>query len=106
MPNELLFVSPEFPKNNMGLRRGSIIQANEDIPCLGLERGDRVPLGYDGEYVRCMGYTWSIDQIVDEIHRGFWTITEDSCNLSNEQAQREFIQFVEQRSATRVDQSS
>jgi len=98
MDEKLLF--PEFPKSTMGLQRGSILRAVEDIPQLGFKRGDRFPIGFDGQYVRCLGFTWSIDQIEDEILRGVWTITGEVADLSDPAKAKHFAEKIEQRTAT------
>ena len=93
------FYFPEFPEGTMGLKRGSILKANLDIPHLGITRGFRFPLGFDGEYIRCTNLSWSIEKIEDEIQRGIWTITGEVSDLSSPERARHFIEKIEQRQA-------
>lgn len=66
---------PDFPNNNAGLKRGTILQAtHEAVSQLGLKVGDRIPIGFDGEYIRCGPFTWSVTQLTDEISGGIWSI--------------------------------
>lgn len=94
------FYLPEFPQNMFNLQRGSIIKAVADIPQLGMREGDLLPLGFDGRYVRCLGFTWSIDKLQDEILNGIWEVTGEIVDLSDSERMRSFIQEVEQREAT------
>ncbi len=86
-----------FPANALGLKRGSIIvsahpQVEEQ---LGVKVGDSLPIGFDGTYVCCAGFTWSIEQLVKEIRYGLWTINNKCVDLSSEEARHEFRSIVE-----------
>jgi len=67
---------PEFPANNLGLRRGTILESAhiEVERQLGLTVGKRTAIGFDGEFVRSAGCTWSIEQLGKEINLGFWKV--------------------------------
>jgi hypothetical protein len=60
---------PEFPKNELGLKRGTILKAVD--PALmrtGIHPGDELMIGYDGKRVLCGPlYSWTIEQLVREI---------------------------------------
>jgi hypothetical protein len=87
---------PTFPENKLGLVRGSILQAkDETVSQLGLKVGHQIPIGYDGESVRCMGFDWDIDQLVGEIEAGIWEIV-GKADLSDPQKSAEFARVVEQ----------
>jgi len=100
MTDNIKFYLPEFPSNMLNLQRGSLLKAARDIPQLGIKKGDPLPLGFDGKYVRCMGLTWSIDRIVQEILDGFWEVMESPLDLSDPDKMRDFVKFIEQRDAT------
>jgi|GEM_PF-3902362 len=66
---------PEFPANPLNLKRGTVLEAADPIcRSCGVQIGQRFPIGFDGEYVRCGGLTWSVDQLVGEIRAGYWAI--------------------------------
>ncbi|HSI21087.1 MAG TPA: hypothetical protein VLA04_05315 [Verrucomicrobiae bacterium] len=73
-----------FPANSIGLQRGTVLRGSHPaVGQLGLEVGQEVPIGYDGEYVRCGPFTWSIDQLVQEVGGGIWEITGEVVNLAD-----------------------
>jgi hypothetical protein len=88
---------PEFPPNSLGLTRGTILRViHPDAAAqLGLALGDRIPIGFDGTYVRSFGLTWSIEQLTEEIAvHFFWDI--DGClDLSDEKLSLAFARRVE-----------
>ncbi len=88
---------PDFPKNELGLKRGTILKAKPALEGqLGLKTGNRIPIGFDGEYVRCYGFTWSIDQLVREIEElGYWEIDEEVIDLTDEPRSLKFAQEIE-----------
>ena len=87
---------PKFPKNNIGLVRGSIIVALTDrTNYLGVKKGSGIPIGFDGNYIRCSNLTWSIDDLVEEIREGIWEIA-DKVDLSNKGISQHFAKNVEQ----------
>jgi len=88
---------PEFSKNSLDICRGTILRANQNISYLGVKIGDLLPIGFDGQYVRCQGLTWGIEDLVEEIRSGVWTITGRRVNLSNEVVARRFGNTIEQR---------
>lgn len=86
---------PGFPKNFHGLKRGTILKALDDrVRMVGLKKGDRIPIGYDGEYIRCVSLTWNIEQIVEEILRGVWDV-DGELDLSDPELSLQFAQHVE-----------
>jgi hypothetical protein len=86
---------PAFPENPLGLVRGSILAAkHEAVAQLGLKVGQEIVIGYDGEFVRCQGADWDIDQLVEEINGGFWEIT-GKADLSDPQRSMDFARIVE-----------
>jgi len=65
--------APEFPENELGLQRGTMLEALDPIcKTIGVDVGQSIPIGWDGEYVRCQGCTWSVEQIVQEISERHW----------------------------------
>lgn len=66
----------EFPKNSLGLQRGSCIISNHPRikDELNLDIGMMIPLGYDGTFVRSGIFSWDIADLVDEIEKGYWKI--------------------------------
>jgi hypothetical protein len=89
---------PKFPDNPLGLKRGSILEAiHPDVNQLMLAVGQRILIGYDGEHIRCGPFTWSVEQIVDEINKGIWKVIvgEDFIDLSDPEESREFALIIE-----------
>lgn len=88
---------PDFPSNLMGIQRGTLIRSNhiQVEKQLGIKIGEKIPVGFDGEYVRCGPFTWSIDQLMDEIDRGYWVI-DGLVDLSNPLVSLGFAEKVEQ----------
>ncbi len=75
MERKLVTSLPAFPRNVLVLQRGTILQAKDDrVRGLGLQVGARIPIGFDGERVRCRSLVWDVDQIVDEIGGGVWKV--------------------------------
>lgn len=93
-----------FPENSLGLVRGSLLRAiDPNVSQLGLTVGDVIPIGYDGEYVRSGSFTWSIEQLVEEVGWGIWEVA-GVCDLSTEENDRYFQRLVEHRlSAVVID---
>ena len=87
---------PEFPKNDVDLVRGSVIVALTDrTNYLGVKRGDGIPIGFDGEYIRCgSDLTWGIDDLIGEIKGGIWKI-EGEVDLSDKEISQHFAKNVE-----------
>jgi hypothetical protein len=66
---------PKFPDNRLGLKRGTILIATDQrVNQLSLEIGDKIVIGFNGQYIVCGPYTWNIAQIVNEIECGVWEI--------------------------------
>lgn len=88
---------PDFPFNSMGIQRGTVIRSNDILVerQLGIKIGEKIPVGFDGEYVRCGPFTWSIDQLMDEIDYGCWVI-DGLVDLSNPLVSLGFAEKVEQ----------
>lgn len=87
---------PEFPDNILGLRRGSVLEAmDEVVNQITLNVGTKIVIGYDGEYVRFGPFTWSIEQILEEIERGIWRITGSVWDLSDPEELAEFGRMIE-----------
>ena len=57
---------------------GCILKANKDLPFFGIDKGDILPLYFDGKYLRIGSLSWSPEQIAEEINDGVWTIVENS----------------------------
>lgn len=87
---------PEFPKNDLGIQRGTLIRCNhiEVEKQLGVKVGEVIPVGYDGEYVRCGPFAWDIEQLCEEINGGYWLIT-GQADLSNAVHSLKFARKVE-----------
>ena len=87
---------PEFPQNELGLKRGTILTAIDDaVSQLGMKRGDKIILGFDGKYIRCQGFTWSIEQITTEIEvYKIWKI-DGEVDLSDPARSLKFAQDIE-----------
>ena len=83
-----------FPENDHGFENGVLIkclhQAVEDQ--LGIPVGKSIPIGWDGQYVRCGPYTWSVDQLAEEIAGGFWEI--DTTKRMNLDELNDLISFL------------
>jgi hypothetical protein len=91
-----LYELPDFPKNRLGLKRGTILLAtNSAINEIAIMVGQRIFLGFDGEFVRCGPFTWSIEKIVEEIEQGTWLISEEYIELSDPKESKDFALFVE-----------
>ena len=87
---------PKFPKNDVGLIRGSVIVSLTDrTSYLGVREGDGIPIGFDGEYICCgSDLTWDIDDLAEEIKGGIWRI-EGEVDLSNKETSQRFARNVE-----------
>jgi len=87
---------PAFPENNAGLKRGTILQAtHEAVAQLGMKVGDKIPIGFDGKYVRCGPFTWGVEQLTSEIANGVWLIA-GVVDLSDPDRATSFANMVEQ----------
>lgn len=85
-----------FPKNPMGLKRGSILEAVNPIENqLAVMIGKRVILGYDGEFVCCGPFKWSTEKIVQEIRNGIWKIIDETYELVTHEEMAEFALKIE-----------
>lgn len=88
---------PKFPENSLGLLRGSMIRciSDEVEAQLGIPVGVAIPIGFDGTYVRCGGFTWDIAQLVHEISE--WKVWEiaDPIDLSDPTRAARFMREVE-----------
>ena len=64
-----MVISPEFPVNHLGLRRGSILKAIDyDTACrLGIRIGQLVPIGFNGKKVVSGRIEWDICDLIHEI---------------------------------------
>lgn len=87
---------PEFPENKLGLKRGTILRAKPALGGqLGLKTGARIPIGFDGTYIKCCGFDWSIDQLVREIEvLDYWEI-DGEIDLTDESRSLKFAQDIE-----------
>lgn len=66
---------PRFPKNTLGLCRGTILEATDElVATIGLEIGNRIAIGFDGKYIRSGTCAWSVQQLAEEIETGVWRI--------------------------------
>ena len=99
-----LFPEP-FPENSLNLKRGSVLEAvYEDIGewIDGLKPGDKIIIGFDGEYVSFLSYSWSIEQIVDEINSGYWKITGEVIDPLKFKTFEDALKFVVQIEPRRI----
>lgn len=86
---------PAFPDNSAGLQRGTILEATSPaVGQLGLSVGDKIPIGFDGDYVRCGPFTWDADQLCDEIYMGVWRIA-GAVDLNGDELSARFAQDIE-----------
>lgn len=98
---------PEFPKNDRGLVRGSLLKSKSERTLqVGLPVGTTIPIGFDGTYVRCTTLTWSIERISDEILDDVWEVTGEVVDLSNEERSMEFARRIEQMGLDTLVKSS
>jgi len=97
MSKKALFFT-DFPENNLGLKRGTILEANRNIPEYKLKKGEQLPIGFDGKDICCSSINWTVEQIENEIISGMWTITERCIDLRDYENAKSFIEKVEQRS--------
>jgi hypothetical protein len=89
------FRDMSFPANGLGIQRGTLLRAVDPrVSQLGLGVGDLIPVGYDGEYVRCGPFTWSIEQLVQEVNDGIWEIA-GVCDLSTSEKRVRFERAIE-----------
>jgi hypothetical protein len=64
-----------MPSPIAGIRNGTLIRAEKDMPEIGVKEGTMFPVAFDGEYVRggtLDGPSWSVDQLVDEFKEKKW----------------------------------
>lgn len=66
--------APAMPANRHNLKSGSKITAAQAYPFLGIAEDEEIRLLWDGEYVRYMGLTWSVESMCNEIDHGLWVI--------------------------------
>jgi hypothetical protein len=66
-----------MPENQGDFRNGSILIANPASVPVDVF-GERLEIGWDGKYVRCLQFTWSVEQLESEIASGFWTVENPS----------------------------
>jgi hypothetical protein len=66
-----------MPENQSNLRNGSILITNPALVPVDVF-GERLEIGWDGEYVRCLQFTWSVGQLESEIASGCWTVENPS----------------------------
>ncbi|OIP78189.1 MAG: hypothetical protein CO002_00095 [Candidatus Portnoybacteria bacterium CG_4_8_14_3_um_filter_44_10] len=86
---------PEFPKNSLGLKRGTVLKSTSELTRqIGVKIGDEIVIGYDGRYVCCCGCSWSIERIQDEILDGVWKIVGE-IDLSDEERSKKFAGEIE-----------
>lgn len=91
----MTFQPHPFPENGLGLQRGTILEATDEIVWqLGMKIGDRIPIGFDGKSVRCGPFDWSIEQLVEEVECGVWKIV-GRVDLSKEAKSLEFARKIE-----------
>ena len=96
--NKMLEGLPKFPENTLGLKRGSVltVASSEVDKSTGLKVGRRIPIGFDGKYIRSGGFAWSMDQLIAEIRdKGWWEIDEQEVDLSDPARSYKFAQQVE-----------
>ncbi|MCK5413056.1 MAG: hypothetical protein KAI57_01645 [Candidatus Pacebacteria bacterium] len=87
---------PEFPENDIGLKRGSVLIAlTGRTVYLGIKEGEGIPIGFDGKYIRCINLTWSLEGLKKEIEAGIWDISNEGVDLSDEDISQHFAKHVE-----------
>jgi hypothetical protein len=84
-----------FPKNRHQLTNGSLIKATDEkiTRDLGIKVGSSIPIAWDGEYVRCSQFTWDVEQICQEIDRGWWSFTGESVDFSCERQRQAYLEI-------------
>ncbi len=98
MPLQQLTKLPDFPENPLGLKRGTVLRVAHPVITdqLGLKMNRLIPIGYDGECVRCGPFTWSIAQICQEITDRKWWEIDGHMDLSDPTTMKEFNVLFEQ----------
>ena len=61
---------------------------------LGVKIGRTIPVGFDGQFVRCGPFTWSIDSLIREVEAGYWSI-DGQIDLSDPVLSAEFAEEIE-----------
>jgi hypothetical protein len=86
----------DFPENSLGIKRGTVIRCNHPLveEQLGIKIGAPILIGFNGEYVICGPFTWSIEQLVDEITSGYWVIS-GQIDLSDPDKNLVFSRLIE-----------
>ena len=54
--------------------RGCILKANQDMPFLGVEKGDVMPVVLEDGILIVGPLSWSPEQLTQEINEGIWTV--------------------------------
>jgi len=87
---------PDFPANSLGLKRGSILRSvDAKTEELGLKVGDCIPIGYDGKYIRCDSFTWSLEQLAKEITEWRIWVIDGELDLSSPPYSLRFAREIE-----------
>ncbi len=67
-----------MPSPIEGIRNGTLISAEKDMPEIGMKQGDTIPIVFDGECIRggsLEGPTWGVEQLMAEYTENkWWTI--------------------------------
>ena len=64
----------QFPDNELGLQNGTVLSPVNDMPWCGLRAGQEFEISWNGKFVCAGGLTWTVEQLVEEIKRGFWLL--------------------------------
>jgi hypothetical protein len=95
-PHRKATAIPAFPQNELGLKRGTVLEARSPAITrwLGIDVGSHIQIGYDGDCVRHGEFSWDIDQLVAEITSGAWIIHGET-DLSDPEFSIEFARQIE-----------
>lgn len=73
-------LSNELPlqaKKEYDLSKGAVLKANQDMAFLGIAKGDRIEVKFDGEYLKVGPLGWDAEQLTKEINDGVWTLEKE-----------------------------
>lgn len=66
------------PEKEYDFSKGATLEANSDMPLLGLKKGDRIKLENDGPYLRKEPISYTSWTLTDLIEQGVWTLVDES----------------------------
>ncbi len=102
-----MFLWSKFPENMLGLSRGSLITAQEDIrlSSMIIYKGTKIAIGFDGLYVRSSDLIINLDILIYDILLGVWEIT-GNVDLTDSRSAESFIKYIERRCPIRKSDCS